>query len=67
MEKTIRIGVSGCLLGQRVRYDGGHKYNPFLVETLGTYVEYLPICPEAESGLTVPRDPIRLTGDPLAP
>ena len=67
MEKTIRIGVSGCLLGQRVRYDGGHKYNPFLVEILGTCVEYLPLCPEAESGLTVPRDPIRLKGDPLAP
>ena len=46
MEEKIRLGISACLLGQKVRYDGGHKRDPFLVETLGRYVEYVPVCPE---------------------
>jgi hypothetical protein len=51
-----RIGISSCLLGGRVRYDGQHKYDVFLVETLGKYVEYVPVCPEVECGLPVPRE-----------
>jgi uncharacterized protein YbgA (DUF1722 family)/uncharacterized protein YbbK (DUF523 family) len=63
----MRIGISRCLLGDRVRYDGQHKYDAFLVETLGAYVEYVPVCPEVECGLPVPREAMRLVGDPDAP
>lgn len=66
-EGAIRLGVSACLLGQKVRYDGGHKYDPFLVETLGRHVEWVAVCPEVESGLPAPREAMRLTGDPAAP
>jgi len=66
MEK-IKLGVSSCLLGNRVRYDGGHKLDRFLAETLGQYVEYVPICPEVECGLGVPRKSMRLEGTPDAP
>jgi len=59
-DAPIRIGVSACLLGQEVRYDGGHKRDPFLVETFGRYVEWVHVCPEVEIGLGTPRDPIRL-------
>ena len=55
-DAPIRIGVSACLLGQEVRYDG----DPFLVETFGRYVEWVHVCPEVEIGLGTPRDPIRL-------
>lgn len=67
MTAPIRIGISACLLGQRVRYDGQHKLDPFLADTLGRYVEYVPVCPEVECGLPVPREPMRLVGDPEAP
>ncbi len=60
----IRILVSACLLGDRVRYDGGHKRDPFLVETLGRFVEWVRVCPEVDCGLSVPREPMRLVGDP---
>jgi uncharacterized protein YbgA (DUF1722 family)/uncharacterized protein YbbK (DUF523 family) len=66
MEKVI-LGISKCLLGENVRYDGGHKLDRFLTDTLGQYVEYVPVCPEVECGLDVPRDPMRLEGDPDAP
>lgn len=56
----IRIGVSSCLLGQKVRYNGGHKYHSWLVEKLGPHVEFRPVCPEAAVGLGVPRPPIHL-------
>jgi uncharacterized protein YbbK (DUF523 family) len=49
MEK-IRLGISTCLLGENVRFDGGHKWDRFLTDTLGQYVEYVPICPEVECG-----------------
>lgn len=55
-----RIGISACLLGQAVRYDGGHKRDRFLTDVLGPYVEWVPICPEVEIGLGTPRPPIRL-------
>jgi len=57
-----RIGVSACLLGQPVRYDGGHKRDAFLVGPLSEFVEYVPVCPEAAIGLGVPRPTIRLMG-----
>ena len=56
----IRIGISSCLLGEKVRYDGGHKRDPYLVETLGQYVEWFPVCPEVELGLGTPRQSLRL-------
>lgn len=63
----IRLGISSCLLGNEVRYDGGHKHDRFLTGTLGRYVTYVPVCPETEYGLGVPREPMRLVGDPAAP
>lgn len=63
----LRVGVSACLLGQTVRYDGGHKRDPFLTEMLGRWVEWVPVCPEVELGLGVPRETLRLEGDAAAP
>src|SRR3989442_12459373 len=63
----LRLGISACLLGHEVRYDGGHKRDPLLVETLGRFVEWVPVCPEGELGLGVPREPIRLEGESAAP
>ena len=65
--EKIRIGISECLLGHEVRYDGGHKHDRFLTGTLGRYVEYLPVCPELEYGLGIPREALRLEGDPQSP
>ena len=59
----IRIGISSCLLGQAVRYDGGHKHNGYLTESLGQFFEFVPFCPEVAIGLGVPRPPIRLVAD----
>jgi len=56
--------VSACLLGDEVRYDGGHKRDAFLVDTLGPFVEWVPVCPEVEVGLGVPRPAIRLVAPP---
>lgn len=56
----VRIGVSTCLLGEKVRFDGGHKRDTFLVDVFGRYVEWAPVCPEVEMGLGTPREPIRL-------
>ncbi len=67
MSDKIRLGISACLLGQNVRYDGGHKLERFLRDTLGRFVELTPVCPEAECGLGVPREPMRLVGDPERP
>jgi uncharacterized protein YbgA (DUF1722 family)/uncharacterized protein YbbK (DUF523 family) len=66
MEK-IRLGISACLLGEKVRYDGGHKLDRFLRDTLGKYVEYIPVCPEVECGMAVPREAMRLEGTPESP
>ena len=63
MEK-IKLGISSCLLGENVRYDGGHKLDRFLKDTLGKYVEYVSVCPEVECGLGVPRESMHLEGDP---
>lgn len=56
----IRIGISTCLLGERVRHDGGHKRDRFLTATLGRFVEWVPVCPEVEIGMGIPREPIQL-------
>jgi len=67
MGEKIRIGISRCLLGENVRYDGGHKLDHYLKETLGMYVEWVGVCPEVEYGLPVPREAMRLVGDPASP
>jgi uncharacterized protein YbgA (DUF1722 family)/uncharacterized protein YbbK (DUF523 family) len=58
--EPIKIGVSACLLGEQVRFDGGHKRDAFLVETFGRYVQWVAVCPEVELGLGVPRKSLRL-------
>ncbi len=63
----IKVGISACLLGEKVRYDGGHKLDKFLRDTLGQYVVYVPVCPEVESGLGIPREALRLVGDAASP
>jgi len=67
MEEKIRLGISSCLLGNPVRFDGGHKHDRFLTDTLGRYVDYVPVCPEVECGMTVPREALRLVGNPDSP
>ena len=67
MTATIKLGISSCLLGNNVRYDGGHKLDRFLRDTLGQYVSFVPVCPEVECGLPVPRESMRLVGDPADP
>lgn len=64
---TIRLGISSCLLGQEVRYNGGHKHDPFLTGTLGKYLEFIPVCPEVEAGMGTPRETVRLEGSPHSP
>jgi uncharacterized protein YbgA (DUF1722 family)/uncharacterized protein YbbK (DUF523 family) len=66
-EYKIKLGISTCLLGENVRYDGGHKLDRFLTETLGQYVQYVPVCPEVECGFGVPRESMRLEGNPESP
>jgi uncharacterized protein YbgA (DUF1722 family)/uncharacterized protein YbbK (DUF523 family) len=59
-EDRLRIGVSSCLLGENVRWDGGHKRDRFLTDELGPFVEWVPVCPEVELGLGTPRPTVRL-------
>lgn len=67
MPELARILVSACLLGEKVRYDGGHRRDLFLKETLGPFVEWVRVCPEVDCGLPVPREAMRLVGDPKRP
>ena len=67
MEDKIRLGISTCLLGENVRYDGGHKRDRFIIDTLGEFVEFVPVCPEVECGLPVPRESMHLAGEPESP
>ncbi len=67
MERKIRVGVSSCLLGNPVRYDGNHKHESYLTEVLAAYFEFIPVCPEVECGLPVPREAMQLEGDPQQP
>ncbi len=66
MEK-VKIGVSSCLLGNKVRYDGNHKLERTITETLGIFFQFVPFCPEVGSGLTIPREAMHLVGDPSSP
>lgn len=66
-DQNIRLGISACLMGQNVRYNGGHAHDPFLTQTLGQYVDYVPVCPEVECGLPAPREAMRLVGNPADP
>lgn len=66
-DDTIKIGISSCLLGNKVRFDGGHKHDRYITGTLGAYFEFVPVCPEVECGLSIPRESMRLVGDPESP
>jgi uncharacterized protein YbgA (DUF1722 family)/uncharacterized protein YbbK (DUF523 family) len=63
----LRLGISRCLLGDEVRFDGGHKRDDFLTDVFGRYVEWVPVCPEVEAGLGIPREAMRLVGGPQGP
>jgi uncharacterized protein YbgA (DUF1722 family)/uncharacterized protein YbbK (DUF523 family) len=63
MGAPIKIGVSACLLGERVRYDGGHKHDRYITDVLGKFFSFVPVCPEVECGLPIPRESMRLEGD----
>lgn len=63
----IKVGISSCLLGNEVRYDGGHKHSRLCTDSLSRYFEFVSECPEVGVGMTVPRKPIRLIGDVDAP
>ena len=67
MTKTIKLGVSSCLLGEPVRYDGGHKLDRYITDTLGRYFSFVPVCPEVGCGMPIPREAMRLEGDPATP
>src|SRR5690349_8837645 len=58
--RPIRVGISACLLGEEVRYDGGHKRDAVIIDTLGGLVEWVPVCPEVEAGFGTPREPMNL-------
>jgi len=67
MKNTVRLGISACLLGKKVRYDGTHKRDRFITDNLGKYVEFVPVCPEVEYGFGIPREPLNLVDDPGSP
>lgn len=67
MDSPITIGVSACLLGELVRYDGGHKHDRCVTDTLGSIFRLVGVCPEVECGLPTPREVMRLEGDPASP
>lgn len=67
VRRQIRVLVSACLLGEKVRYDGGHKRDAIIVKTLGRFFEYVPVCPEVECGLPTPREAMKLAGDLARP
>jgi len=67
MPTPIKIGVSACLLGEHVRYDGGHKHDRYITDILGKYFSFVPVCPEVGCGLPIPRESMRLEGDPANP
>ena len=66
-DERIPLGISSCLLGNNVRYDRGHKLDRYLRDVLGRFIRWVPVCPEVECGLGVPRESMRLVGDPAAP
>jgi len=64
---VIRIGISSCLLGEAVRWDGGHRRDGLIADLLSRYVHFVPVCPEMEAGMGVPREAVRLVGAAQAP
>jgi len=60
LEKSIKVGISRCLLGEKVRYDGSHKRNNLIIKTLGAHFKLVPFCPEVAIGMGIPREPIQL-------
>jgi len=64
---VIKVGVSSCLLGEKVRYDGGHKHDHYITDTLGRFFNFVPVCPEVGCGLPIPREAMRLEGNPESP
>ena len=62
-EQKLTLGISACLLGEEVRYDGGHKRNRYVMNSLVHYFDFIPVCPEVAIGMSVPRPPIHLTGE----
>lgn len=66
-ESKIKVGVSSCLLGEKVRWNGDHKQDRFVKDLLGQFFEWVPTCPEVEVGMGVPRETVQLTGNPEAP
>jgi uncharacterized protein YbgA (DUF1722 family)/uncharacterized protein YbbK (DUF523 family) len=65
--RPLKLGISACLLGEHVRYDGGHKHDRYITDILGPHFSFLPVCPEVGCGLPVPRESMRLEGDPANP
>ncbi len=63
----VRVGISSCLLGQEVRYDGGHQKDAYITGVLARHFTWVPVCPEMEVGMGVPREPVRLVGDARTP
>ena len=64
---SIPVGISACLLGHKVRYDGGHKRSKYCLDILSECFDFVPLCPEVSIGLSTPREPIRLVGSADAP
>lgn len=67
MDEPVKIGISSCLLGKNVRYDGGHKLDKCLTDAFERFVEWMPVCPEVECGLSVPREEMKLAGTSDSP
>ena len=65
--EIIKVGVSLCLLGEKVRFDAGHKKDRYITDILGKYFQWVPVCPELEVGMGVPRESVRLVGPASAP
>ncbi len=66
-DSEIRVGISSCLLGEKVRFDAGHKRDKYILDVLGPYFRFVPVCPEVEVGMGVPRESVRLVGTPENP
>ena len=67
MQDRPKLGISICLLGENVRFDGGHQLDRYLTNVVGQFVDWVPVCPEVECGLSTPREALRLIGDPENP
>ena len=66
-DRRIRVGISSCLLGFKVRFDSGHKHDRYITDVLGPYFRFVPVCPEVEVGMPTPREAVRLVGEVDSP